>query len=243
MSSINEALRCASRKTLKKMASTINEKNAVGPNDWSRRMLAGMGWKAGKGLGKQEDGIQSHVKVDKKVEEDGLGYKAEQMADNTKNFDLTHFANIYSSNNKFKVIIPGASSDDDDDSSSSDSDSDEAKTDKDKSSGGVSFDDLFKACDGRRPGRRGFVATKKKWERAEVGCHTKSHLEAIAVVEKKEHKRKRETISASSSSSSSEGTVEEKENQKEVSKRKKRRKTPNTDFEKKAEKETKSKSK
>lgn len=43
-------------------------------------MLAKFGWKQGKGLGKQEDGLVSHIRVSKKDDTLALGFKKEELS-------------------------------------------------------------------------------------------------------------------------------------------------------------------
>jgi hypothetical protein len=46
-------------------------------------MLQKMGWSEGKGLGKHEHGMQTHVKIDKKTSREGLGAENDATGDNT----------------------------------------------------------------------------------------------------------------------------------------------------------------
>jgi Pin2-interacting protein X1 len=52
----------------------VNEFAATGPSEWSRRMLERSGWREGKGLGKDESGAVTHVRVKKKDDTLALGY-------------------------------------------------------------------------------------------------------------------------------------------------------------------------
>jgi Pin2-interacting protein X1 len=64
---------------------TANKAWAEDTSSFGQRMLMKMGWKAGKGLGKEETGMTSHVKVEKKIDARGLGAAADPLGEgNTK---------------------------------------------------------------------------------------------------------------------------------------------------------------
>ena len=52
----------------------VNEFASAGPSAWSRRMLERSGWREGKGLGKDESGATTHVRVKKKDDTLALGF-------------------------------------------------------------------------------------------------------------------------------------------------------------------------
>lgn len=62
-----------SRKTKSSLGGVINEGAADISCEFGRRMLAKFGWKEGKGLGKHENGMQTHIKVKQRAENLGLG--------------------------------------------------------------------------------------------------------------------------------------------------------------------------
>jgi hypothetical protein len=62
-----------SRKTQRTLGAAVNEATADMSCDFGRRMLAKFGWQEGKGLGKKEDGMQSHIVVKQRSEYLGLG--------------------------------------------------------------------------------------------------------------------------------------------------------------------------
>ena len=64
-------LHLCGRKHKSKMGSNLNEAVATGPNEFARKQLEKLGWKEGTGLGKNRDGISSHIRVQKRTEEQG----------------------------------------------------------------------------------------------------------------------------------------------------------------------------
>ena len=63
-----------------KLSSTLNESSAakISANSFAARHMAKMGWTEGTGLGKKRDGIVSHIKVQKREENTGLGVEKER---------------------------------------------------------------------------------------------------------------------------------------------------------------------
>lgn len=53
---------------------------AGGVSDFARRQLEKYGWKEGQGLGKKEDGMVSHIKVEKKSDDGGIGIEKVEKA-------------------------------------------------------------------------------------------------------------------------------------------------------------------
>jgi hypothetical protein len=73
-----------SKGTMKVLAGAMNEHAAgAGPSAWARKLLERQGWAEGKGLGKKEDGMVSHIKVAKKDDTAALGFKEAAMRKET----------------------------------------------------------------------------------------------------------------------------------------------------------------
>jgi len=70
-------------KRRKQMESSLQEHVSAPASDFAYRQLQKMGWSEGTGLGKNRDGISTHLKVKKRDEQTGLGtekQRAEQAA-------------------------------------------------------------------------------------------------------------------------------------------------------------------
>ncbi|CAH0478102.1 unnamed protein product [Peronospora belbahrii] len=67
------------RKMMRKLGGIANENAAAEISTFARRQMEMMGWSAGKGLGKNEQGITSHVKVKRREELQGVGAEKEEM--------------------------------------------------------------------------------------------------------------------------------------------------------------------
>lgn len=61
------------KKTLQKMGENINENVSAKPSNFSMMMMKKMGWVEGEGLGKNNDGIKTHISITKREEKTGLG--------------------------------------------------------------------------------------------------------------------------------------------------------------------------
>jgi len=69
------ATQVSGRKLQNQLISTLNESVATGPSSFARRQLELMGWTEGQGLGKNKQGISTHIKVTKRKDEEGLGHE------------------------------------------------------------------------------------------------------------------------------------------------------------------------
>ena len=141
---------------------------AMGPNEWAKNMMKKMGWTEGKGIGKKEDGIAEHIRVEKKDNNDGLGAIDIDIVNNP-HCSIQHWSDTF---NSVKVNIRCGSSDDDDDSASTDSsDSDSSEEMVSTTGAAATTNDMYKAlyiaCKGRRLGQRTHGVQKGKWQRTE----------------------------------------------------------------------------
>ncbi|CAI5728016.1 unnamed protein product [Peronospora destructor] len=67
------------KKMMRKLGGMTNESAASEVSDFARRQMKMMGWSEGKGLGKNEQGITSHVKVKRREELQGVGVEKEAV--------------------------------------------------------------------------------------------------------------------------------------------------------------------
>ena len=72
-SSGHDHLMGASKKRRKELGSLIHEQASAPVSETARNLMAKMGWSENTGLGKRRDGIVSHIRAVKRVEQAGLG--------------------------------------------------------------------------------------------------------------------------------------------------------------------------
>ena len=70
-SSSTSFLDLAGSKLRNQLSSSLNESVATGTSEFAKRQLKKLGWKEGEGLGKRRDGITTHIRVQKRVDEQG----------------------------------------------------------------------------------------------------------------------------------------------------------------------------
>ena len=162
-----DLMKGANRALMHKLSSGKGtEAFAQGPGEWAKNMMKKMGWTEGKGIGKKEDGIVKHIKVDKKDNNDGLGAVDIDVLNNPQ-CSIEHWAQTFDS---VKVNIRCGSSDEDDDSDSS---SDSSDSEQMVSTTGANattnsiYNELYIACKGRRIGQRNHGVQRGKWMRSE----------------------------------------------------------------------------
>ena len=121
------------KKMLSKLSSSMSEVTSGSSETFGKKMLQKMGWSEGKGLGKSEQGVTSHVRVKKREEAVGIG------ADVPEQMDDQWWYNVY---NKAAAKMPGSSKK-------------KKKGKKGKKPGSIPTDEeLFAACGGARLGMR-----------------------------------------------------------------------------------------
>lgn len=67
------------KKFLNQLGGMANEQAAAGVSAFARKQMEKMGWSAGKGLGKEEQGRVEHIKVKKREEQMGLGVEKQKV--------------------------------------------------------------------------------------------------------------------------------------------------------------------
>jgi Pin2-interacting protein X1 len=179
-------LHLCGRKHKSKMGSNLNEAVATGPNEFARKQLEKLGWTEGTGLGKNRDGRASHIRVQKRTEEQGgIGASGanidpivtgDQWWKSSVGNTLARLAASKKASKKDKKKKKSSKklkkkdskkkkrdSDDDDD----DDDDDRNKRSNKKRKLIYTDEELFKATGGARFGMRAQTQQKGKWGRAE----------------------------------------------------------------------------
>ncbi|KAE8893268.1 hypothetical protein PF005_g21258 [Phytophthora fragariae] len=99
------ALPLVGKKLMSKLGGMANESAAAEVSDFARRQMEKMGWSAGKGLGKNEQGVKSHVKVKRREELQGVGAEKKEVKEQANQW----WYNVY--DRMASKIVVDASSD------------------------------------------------------------------------------------------------------------------------------------
>uniref|UniRef100_M4BEC1 G-patch domain-containing protein n=1 Tax=Hyaloperonospora arabidopsidis (strain Emoy2) TaxID=559515 RepID=M4BEC1_HYAAE len=75
------------------LGAMANESASIGVSAFARLQMEKMGWSVGKGLGKHEQGVQSHVKVKRRKELQGVGAEKKEVREEHKQW----WYNVYDS--------------------------------------------------------------------------------------------------------------------------------------------------
>jgi len=181
-----------SRKTLDRMGKTINEGAGSAVSSFARKQMEKMGWQEGKGLGKNEDGMATHIKQKKKEDVAGLG------ADKTTDFvvDSTLKGGAKTSitggndnwwHDAFSSKLKSLNKKKKDKKRKRDDDDAEADADAPPS-----MEDLFKATGGARLGMRARADMSGKFQRAEKDVKSSSALTDAGEEKLRKEARKQE---------------------------------------------------
>jgi Pin2-interacting protein X1 len=218
------ALPLVGKKMLNKLGGMANESAAAGVSEFARRQMEKMGWSAGKGLGKQEQGRVSHVKVKKREELAGVGTEKVGVEEQKNQW----WYNVY---DKLADKIQVAA-DSDDDASKKRKKGKKSKKDRKRkrsddeqeSSGGGRFrvptdEELFAATGGKLFGRRAYGSCQGKLKRDAL--HVAGKLAAKATAEA-------DGTSVESADTSEDSAVSKKDKKKKSKKDKKKQKRAKT---------------
>lgn len=156
-----------------KLSSTLNEASAakISSKSFAAKQMAKMGWTEGTGLGKKRDGIVSHIKVQKREENAGLGVEKERTR-------LLGVEGMWWSSSVADTLMRlqqknKGTSDEKTKKKKSKKEKKSKKSKKDVSiqtnvAGKIYTDDeLFAATGGARFGTKGGKRAEGKWERSE----------------------------------------------------------------------------
>jgi len=140
-----------------KLGSTLNESVSAPVSSFAQRQLVKMGWREGSGLGKNSQGMSSHIKVKKREEELGLGATNTDLpnSDEWWNNSVADTLSRLSSSNKKKI---------------------RKKVKK------FTDDELFRATGGARFGMRAQRRSEGKWARSEKSTESQEN-EALKNIE------------------------------------------------------------
>jgi hypothetical protein len=165
------------KKSINVLGSKISEARGSQVSSFAQNYMKKLGWSEGKGLGKSEDGMQTHIKVSKKEEATGLGLDKAVVEQTEASEHWWHDA--FSSTLKSFTASTNSSSkkrkrDKKEKKNKKDRNDDEDDDDDDDASSknAPSFEDLFKATGGARLGMRARASQNGKIKRTE-------HLEDV----------------------------------------------------------------
>ncbi|GMF61788.1 unnamed protein product [Phytophthora fragariaefolia] len=168
------ALPLVGKKLLSRLGGMANEGAAAGVSDFARRQMEKMGWAAGKGLGKHEQGVKSHVKVKRREELQGVGAEKQAAKEQANQW----WYNVY--DRMASRIVVDASSDEEDDEQqqqkkkttkkkkSEKKDKKRKRVDENDKFRIPTDEELFAATGGKLFGRRAYGSCKGKLKRDEL---------------------------------------------------------------------------
>mmetsp|Transcript_33306 Transcript_33306/g.43934 ORF Transcript_33306/g.43934 Transcript_33306/m.43934 type:complete len:222 (-) Transcript_33306:234-899(-) len=176
------------KKQLAWMATNANETGGSAVSDFARRQLEKYGWKEGKGLGKNEDGITGHVKVKKREENEGIGLIEKEQQEVTDQWWFNAFDSaIRKLNSSDKKAHKKSKS------------SKKKKIKKKSKEGTCTYQQMFEETGGARLGMRARADQKAKLSRTEVSIidadsdsneSSKKMIKAASVKDQKKKKPK-----------------------------------------------------
>lgn len=142
------------KRTLKELGSRVNEAAGSSVSSFARKQLEKFGWRDGQGLGKDGQGISSHVKVRRR--EDNVGIGADD-GDKQKRREEEKSATWWHS--AFEDALGGLGG----------SKKKKRKREREAEAGrGPDWDALFEATGGARLGMRARAKQAGKWKRTEA---------------------------------------------------------------------------
>lgn len=266
-------LALAGSKHKRKLGATLNESAASGPNDFAKRQLEKLGWKEGGGLGKKRDGRSTHIRVQQRAHQSGLGssatsidpvVSADQWWKSSVGDTLARLSSSLSSSSKKKKKKKDKKKRNNGDNNDDDKAFSAIET---KRKTIYTDEELFQATGGVRFGMRAQTQQHSKWKRAESNISHEEEREAKQKTEwdglsaprvilkgdaenfsdkkKPKKKRSREELMSGELESSSSVTGSNKDEELDAprQKKKKERKSTSDDMVNSSKKEKKSKKK
>ena len=144
------------KKTVDRLGTYMNDAVASKPSSFALKQMEKMGWKEGKGLGKNEDGMSKHIVISKREEGAALGSEKLDINETADNWWHDAFAQ------NLMAFSTGAKK------TKKRKDKSEARNaDVDALTRVPSYEELFKATGGARLGMRARADQKGKFRRTE----------------------------------------------------------------------------
>uniref|UniRef100_K3WD65 G-patch domain-containing protein n=1 Tax=Globisporangium ultimum (strain ATCC 200006 / CBS 805.95 / DAOM BR144) TaxID=431595 RepID=K3WD65_GLOUD len=217
------------KKFMSKLGGMANESAASTVSEFARRQMEKMGWKEGKGLGKEEQGVVTHVRVKKREESMGIGVEKLNVEEQKNQWWYNAYDKIA---DKIK-IAPDSDDENGGDAKSQKKSKKKASKKKRKRdaevANGVDADaarekkfriptdeELFAATGGKLFGRRAYGSCNGKLKRDEL-------LQSGKFEHKEKKSKKEQDTTSSSSNNSSENEKKDDKTAKKKSKDKKRK--------------------
>ncbi|KAI9998995.1 hypothetical protein PInf_003667 [Phytophthora infestans] len=162
------ALPLVGKKLMSKLGGMANESAAAEVSDFARRQMEKMGWSAGKGLGKNEQGVKSHVKVKRREELQGVGAEKEAVKEQANQWWFNVYDRMAS-----KIVIDASSDEEGGDKKKKEKKKEKKRKRDENTSKNDKFriptdEELFAATGGKLFGRRAYGSCKGKLKRDEM---------------------------------------------------------------------------
>lgn len=139
-----------------RLTSQLNESASAATSDFAQTQLKKMGWKEGTGLGKRRDGISTHIRVQKRADEQGgIGKPSEAST------AIQHHQNEWWKGSVGDILAKLGNKN----KKSKKKDKDKKSTTKKRKD--YTDEELFQATGGARFGMRAQGSQKGKWQRTE----------------------------------------------------------------------------
>ncbi|KAL3662169.1 hypothetical protein V7S43_012969 [Phytophthora oleae] len=139
-----------------------NESAAAEVSDFARRQMEKMGWSAGKGLGKNEQGVKSYVKVKRREELQGVGAEKKEVQEQGNQW----WYNVY--DRMASKIVVDASDEEKNDKKKKKKEKKDKKRKREDKFRIPTDEELFAATGGKLFGRRAYGSCKGKLKRDEL---------------------------------------------------------------------------
>jgi Pin2-interacting protein X1 len=154
------------KKLMNRLGGMANEGAAAEVSDFAKRQMEKMGWSKGKGLGKNEQGVKSHVKVKRREELQGVG--AEKVA--VQEIQNQWWYNVYD-RMASKIVIDASDEEEGDEKKRKKKEKKDKKRKREEKKDKFRIptdEELFAATGGKLFGRRAYGSCSGKLKRDEL---------------------------------------------------------------------------